>query len=111
MELEGENGPVAPHEQNPSPTPNVEPNKGEKKISKKKQKKIDLEELKKELVTVRKPRIDADPKASENVLNPPPFNLLSTSPSHPSSPKSFSPSPGNAKHLHLSLNNSAVFSE
>lgn len=111
MELEGENGPVAPHEQNPSPAPNVEPNKGEKKISKKKQKKIDLEELKKELVTVREPRIDADPKASENVLNPPPFNILSTSPSHPSSPKSFFPSPGNAKRLHLSLNNSAVFSE
>ncbi|XP_045439366.1 sodium/potassium-transporting ATPase subunit alpha-4 [Pipistrellus kuhlii] len=50
MALEGGKEPVAPLEQNPSPTANVEPNKGQKKVSKKKQKKIDLEELKKELV-------------------------------------------------------------
>lgn len=67
---------MAPHEQNPSPTPKMEPNRGEKKISKKKQKKIDLDELKKELVMVRKPRMDADRMASENFLNPQPFNIL-----------------------------------
>lgn len=84
---------MAPQEQNPSPTPKMEPSKGERKMSKKKQKKIDLEELKKELVMVRRPRMGADQMASENFLSPQPFNILPTGPSQPSSPQGFLPLP------------------
>lgn len=111
MALERGKGAVAPHEQNPNPTPKTEPNKDERKISKKKQKKIDLEELKKELVMVRKPRMDADQLASKHFLNPQPFNILPTGPSHPSSPSVSSPPLEMPRRHHLFPSNSALFPE
>lgn len=66
MELVEGKGTMTPHEQYLSPRHRRRPQKGKTKVKKKK-KKIDMEGLKKEVVMVRKPKMDAEQLPSENI--------------------------------------------
>lgn len=83
-----------PREQNPSPKPRRRLKGGKRRV-KKKRKKIDVEELKKEVVMVRTPKWMLTNCPLKTLLNPQPFNILPTGQSHPSFPKYLSPFPGN----------------
>lgn len=61
-----------PREQNPSPKPRRRP-KGAKRRVKKKRKKIDVEDLKKEVVLVRTPKWMLTNCPLKTLLNPQPF--------------------------------------
>lgn len=66
MELAEGKGTVTHHEQYLSPRHGRRPQKG-KTRAKKKKKKIDVESLKKEVVMVRKPKMDTEQLSSENI--------------------------------------------
>lgn len=110
MGLREKKGMVTPHEWNPSPRPRRGPKRGERKMKKEK-KKIDMEDLKKEVVMVSTPKWMLTYCPLKALLNPQPFNILPTGQSHPSFPTCFFPSPRNDQDHHLSFKDSAVPSE
>lgn len=74
MGLGGKKGAVTPHERNPNPGPTNSPKMSKKKMKRKKKKK-DIEELKKEVVMVRRAEEGAGKLPSKVSLNPQPSNI------------------------------------